>query len=168
MSSPKNLQRDMMWLDPSQATVVWPTTTSKINSSGVVNQDKGFQAWNAVTDGSAVDTMIGVLMQQPTGENTAYRVKAMIQTGTVPLFRVGYMSGSITGTNDSIGNSVLIPCPGNTQRWWIDEVVCLEATNGSDPVFFACRAPGTSISVQGVISVQRLNVAPPRYASVVS
>ena len=157
----KNLDRDMHWIEPGSGSISWPTTSGTLNSSGVVNQDVGYAYSSATTHSSATGTYVGVMIQQPTGEATPYRVKMRSNTNT--FLAIGYATTQ-TGSDDTVSNVQLLPFNNNQ----VDDIFVIVESSPTSPVFFGLRTPGTSTSVTFQISVQRLNITPPRYASVVS
>jgi hypothetical protein len=163
MSNLVNLQRDMVWCSPGATAVTWPTVNNAVNSDGVVHQDAASIVVASTSDASASGTRVGIFLQQPQGERTPYRVRAWTSQGNI--FNISYANGSVTGTNDAIqSGSVLISA--NSRQ--LDEIFCVDATSGNDPIFFGFTSSGTSIYQYVFMSVQRLNVAPPNYQSAVS
>jgi hypothetical protein len=163
MSSLNNLQRDQFWIDPSNASVSFPTVSSRLSTDGTVYQDVGYLYVNATSDASATNQMIGVMIQQPSGENTPYRIKAYTSSSQ-GSWTIGYAS-TTTGTNDTVSSQVIIPI---TSDRVLDEVINIKSSSGSDPLFFGLATSATSVAYSIMLSVQRLNVAPPRFSSAVS
>jgi hypothetical protein len=164
MTNLVNLQRDQLWLPDANTSLTWPTVSNGANSDGVVYQDVGMAYIWATTDASATNARCGVMMQQPTGENTPYRVKIYSNQNVYVMF--AYCT-TTTGTNDTIYKQKGLHIAG-TQGEVFDEVVNIEASSGSDPLFIGVQALSTSQFINAVISVQRLNVATPTFASTVS
>jgi hypothetical protein len=164
MSNLVNLQRDQLWFQTS-SNISWPSTIGRLNSSGIVNDNLATYYGSSTT--STTQTNLGVMIQQPTGENTPYRVKLYALSSSGVYLRVGYATTQ-TGTNDTIGDSEVIPVPKFGSAAYLDEVINVEATSGADPLFFAVYSSGSGIAIDIALSVQRLNVTVPRYSSVVS
>jgi hypothetical protein len=167
MSNPVNLQRDMVYFDIGQSTIVWPTTSNRLNSSGVVNQDIGQLYVNGTTDATATNQRTGVLIQQPAGERTPYRLKLFVETTGSPTLEIGYATTQ-TGTDDTVTSGTMMPLIGDGEYFYLDEIICLDASDQTNPVYFSVRTSSTSTFFRIFMSVQRLNTVVPRFASTVS
>lgn len=163
MTNLVNLQRDMRFVMTSGLSVAFPTTTNKLNSDGVVYSDVGTLRFNTVSS-SAATQYIGVMMQQPTGEKTPYRVKGYLRGTGTSQWVVGF-ADTQTGTNDTVSNVTNL---GAGVIIEVDEIVCMEESSGAIPLFFGFVVGAPSASFSGQMSVQRLNVVPPRFSSIVS
>ena len=165
MSNAKNLQRDMQWINIGNNSLTWPTVATAANSDGVVYQDQG-NAWCLGTTSGVLNQRVGLWMQQPGAEFVPYRVKIKGRGADDLDAFIAYAQGAITGTNDSIDNSRKVKLPLVNGEF--DEVVCLDGISNSNPVFFGVTTNSTSTEILMAISVQRLNVATPRFNSAVS
>ena len=160
-----NLQRDQFWCEPGITFIPWSTTANRGNSDGIVHTDVG-RLQTAASAPAIANSMVGVHMQQPVGENTPYRVKAYCNVGFSMSLCIGYNQGTVTGTNDTISDQLFLPIEG---VGIVDEIVNVKASSNDDPIYFGIyTAVGSSVFLTVALSVQRLNTVPPRYASVVS
>jgi hypothetical protein len=159
MTNLVNLQRDQLWLDNTLGSITFPSIGGNANSDGIVYNDIAYGQINS-NSGSVVG-YVGVMIQQPDGENTPYRVK-IHHNGAADRVAIGYATTQ-TGTNDSLTQVRIIPNDGI-----FDEVVNIAASSGSNPLFIGLYCSQTSTMHHGIISVQRLNVAPPSYQAAVS
>ena len=160
-----NLQRDQFWAEPGITPIAWSTTVNRGNSDGVVHTDVG-RLYTAATAPAIANSMVGIHMQQPAGENTPYRVKVYSQVGFSISLCVGYNQGSVTGSNDTISDQIFLPIDGVGV---FDEIINIKASSNDDPIYFGVyTAIGSSVFLTTSMSVQRLNTVPPRFAAVVS
>jgi hypothetical protein len=162
-----NLQRDMNFVTLSQSALSWPSTANRLNSDGTVYTDMATANINGTTDASAAGTHCGIMITQPTGDRTPYRVQCSVYGSTAWYLSIGYAT-STTGTNDTISGVQYIPGQAGSRTMKIDEIICLDGSSGSDPVFFAIYSAGTSVTYTGHLSVQRLNTVPPTFAAATS
>lgn len=173
MSNIINLQRDQFHivnLDPS-ADLAYPagtaiSTTVPQTSSGTVNQVRGFARATPGQAGPSAGNFagIGVLMEYPTTDETPYRVKAYCGQSEAWVY-VGYAPSSPTGS-DNINSAVLLP-----MNYEFDDVLLLPVLGSAHPFFERAIAIGIAIgdqntgNTEAIISVQKLSVAAPQYAS---
>ena len=163
MSSPVNLLRDMVWCNLTLAKQSWNTVSGQMNSNGVVHQDVGL-VWTTLTTGALADSRIGIYFTQPTEEAVPYRVKLWSNDSGGQLI-VTQSNGTITGTNDTTDstreNRILV-------KNEFDEVIVVKPDGVTNPLCFAFRTTTASTQIKTLLSVQRLNVATPRFSSSVS
>jgi hypothetical protein len=161
MTNLVNLQRDMLFITPSGSNTgaTWGSTSTRNYSNGTVYTDVAEVFINSVTHSSATGVANGIMIQQPRGERTPYRIKAYTSQAT--YIRIAYNTTQ-TGT-DTYTDFVQLRCENE-----FDDIICLDDSNGSNPVFVGFTSPAASTAVQFALSVQRLNTVAPRFASTVS
>ena len=170
MSSPKNLNRDMLWTlhgstprvdfanaDPSDNNL-------QVNTPPEVFQTHGFVNMNAITPPGQSSTYAAALaMLQPLRENTPYRIHGF--STQLCLFGYGFLN--FTG----------IAAVCYDVKWFhmgvnIDKVVCLPPQNGpqgdNDQAVGFVIATNTDQNTAAGLSVQRMIGQPDRYGSSVS
>ena len=167
-----NMQRDTFWSrDLGQTGTSYSSTTLAgsltYNSDGVVYQDAGF-VFNRTLDGtitSANKGAIGIHFQAPVTEVVPYRVKAYLASApTITGVFVARNDGTITGTNDGVNHWKAYPC-----RNVFDEIIQVEPAANDNALVFGIYVSGASTEdITGIISVQRLSTATPRFGSLVA
>ncbi len=181
--SPKNIQRDGIWLSPETARQTWSitypitNTTYAMNSDALVATDQASVISDPASQslGLGLTTAVGIFIQQPVSDNQPYRIKASMGISALPDYNqngmiiIGYAPASITGSDDLI-NVPKIICFKNT----FDDLVYVDV-----PVTYADRplaimvAPLVGVAlvnlnVLGQLSVQNLGVKPPTMQNAVS
>jgi hypothetical protein len=153
-----NMVRDMFWCKPGLSTVSFATVSGRLNSDGIVNQDKGMMVINGTPTVNAARAAI--MMDQPEDHNTPYRVQ-LYTNSTAYRFVIGYATTQ-TGTNDTVANEILLPIPDTMH---IDEIFAVEGANQPYPIYFGLRSITASSSVTAILSVQKLNEVHPQSSS---
>ncbi len=184
MGSPKNIQRDGIWIEPEGTAIAWSTAFSVsgaaiYNSSAVVFTD---QASVASTSGAVTTTVnqmvaVGINISKIGTDNIPYRVKASVaafgasSNDVNALIIVGYAIASPTGSDDIINNPYFIPFQGS-----IDELILvpppISGALADRALVIALAVTGdsglSSKPVLGALSVQNLGVKPPTMQNAVS
>lgn len=182
-----NVQRDGLYIDPSDdLKLAWSATQTSyqaltsVKLAGTVPVDYAAVEVDdaAYTLNANQKTGIGVMIQQPLGDRTPYRVKAHVHTpgnqGQRYAILVGYAPASpITGDNTVAAQTIL---PFDQK---FDDLIMVE--NEADGDTFDGRAmvfaivmynpTGSSLSNSvsyGALSVQNLGVKPPTMQNAVS
>lgn len=168
-----NLQRDHVWL--SETFLAWEVNANmndrnlQVNTDGVVYPGVG-SAFADFTDSQQLSDQelasIGVMISPSNEDRVPVRVKAGAARGNASLW-FGYVD--TPGANvQTVTDCRMI------QRGEIDDVFCTERLFEEDPnygkalcFFLGCNGTN-NINLGGFISVQRLIVQPPQFASAVS
>lgn len=180
--SPKNIQRDAIWVSPETTKIGWsityPLTNVQyaMNASAIVAVDQAsvISATAAQALAIGLTTAVGIYIQAPFGDNQPYRVKASIgisgkndfeYTG---LIIIGYAPAVPTGSDDLIDAPTVINFK-NT----FDELVMVDV-----PITFAGRALAIAVAplisttlattTLAQLSVQNLGVKPPTMRNAIS
>lgn len=179
--SPKNIQRDCIWVELKTADELTFGNPSNINAAtyianakSAVHSDKA-NAFTRAMVTMAIDQieLIGVYLEPPDQDNTPYRVFADLvinaQSGTIDnaCVVVGYGPATPTGVNDVIDEPYILPF--NQNRF--DDCIMVPPLLSTDPnygrpLFFGV-GPLASNAIAGLftvahISVQRLAVSAPQ------
>lgn len=190
MSSPKNIQRDGIYIEPKTADEInWPTAVAlnsaafQANAKTAIHTDyaQAFTRAAATANADEIE-LIGVYFQEPGGtygERVPYRVIADMvhvgQSGTIDnaCVVIGYGPASPTGANDLIDEPYIIPF--NQSRF--DDLIIVPPLDSGDsnygnPLFFGVGFM-TSNAIAGLttpahISVQCLGIKPPTMQNAIS
>ena len=171
-----NLTRDCIWSAFNSKDIANDATIGGgsllINSSGLVSLSTAFVSSSQASVSVAANNFagIGVAMEGPRTEYVPYRVicKAVTDKSNLLTIWKGTLD-ALTGTNDAL--TQLVPL-GRADAF--DGIVMVPplATTDPDygkPIGFAVAAHQTSGDrVQAALSVQRLSVNPPQFATAVS
>jgi hypothetical protein len=160
MSNVNNLQRDMLWSNQSTTGMTWPSTSSRTNSDGVVNENVGTMHSASTTHSSATNTSIGIMMAPPDTDEDYVAYKVKVSTSLATQLHLAKAT-SQSGTDDTYSDSQFIPL----QAGEYEEVISILTDGHTEPLFFGVRSPGTSTFIYVNMSVQRLNTAPPNFQS---
>lgn len=182
MSTPKNIQRDAIYMDPA-ATRLGLATEVLVsfdlvngNSDGSVHTDFAFAQYNylaPVTVSALSAASFGILIAQPIGDRQPYRVKAygrVTNENEALAIVVGYAPLAPSGTNDEINKPAYFPFNGE-----FDELITVDARADGEtyfgrPLYFGIVAFGALAALRlfADISVQNLGVKPPTMQNAVS
>ena len=184
MSSPKNIQRDCIFVQPlSSALLGWSTAQAMTTATALMNSDGSTHVDFASAQSTHTATLsmtagaiqaIGVLMQPPEGDRVPYRIKAHFEEVTLAtrsFIMIGYGPASPDGDDDAIDEPVFLPFKEK-----FDDTVIVETLDSGDgnygrvlAIGIAAYALSTStFSLHGHISVQNLSVKPPTMAQAVA
>lgn len=172
-----NLQRDQLHVDNLVTPTNFPAAVVKgasINVSGdpTVYQDvaSAYAVGGSVTVAAGSWTGIGCYIQQPTLDSIPYRVKAYAGENQKEKYVfIGVGSLAPTGTGDTVNRVIAFPF-----RTHFDDCILYKVLDPQDAVYpnpvviGVAFGEATTAQQDCFISVQRLGVAPPQYASIVS
>lgn len=184
MSSPKNIQRDGLYINFDPAIrLTWSSEGDISGASGIITTNPNvaydfgsatadFKASASVTAGKYV--AIGLAMQQPVGDRVPYRVKARTY---LPDNEVGtsFLMLGYTDVDSNVGTDVAVDgFSAIAFKDYLDELIILEpnpeAYEGR-PVIFGIGyfTSGTLTGrLPAQLSVQNLGVKPPTMQNAVS
>lgn len=172
--SPKNIQRDGMFISCEQAPVSFGTEfqiAEPVIYSGTATVNVDFasaQAQEALTLTAAHMATIGVYMQQPLGDRTPYRVHCSFSDS------VGFLIVGIAPATPGVGSTIIEPIYISTWIGYIDEMVIVEPNPTYEDRALAFMAASYSnlgksaVLTTAHISVQNLGLKPPTMQNAVS
>ena len=186
MGTPNNLLRDLVYVNPGQASVSFGNGMSiggqlVANNSGIVNTVTGTMANGYALTGSSGNAnwySCCVLMSPPVVDDTPYRVKLWyFGENTNGYFYTGYAPLAPTGTNDAITKVQGIPFShqGSMEKGYFDEAVLMPSIPKTDPDYGKPIAFGLAVAVSTgnpvhafYMSVQNMEKTAPQFATSMS
>ena len=171
-----NLQRDQFHVN-AQNSLLTLSSASTVGQSVLANHSnnvqldasgRGLLSTSITTAAGSWRSFGNIIQGNRTGdERESYRFKAYA-TGIKEMWAVlGFLPASPTGTDDAVSKVQAFPM----ENGYFDEVIMLKI-NEIDlglPMFFGVAfGESTSSLLSAYVSVQRMSIAPPQYASSVS
>lgn len=170
-----NLQRDMIYSEPSASLLTFATKSAKgktiLCNGATVYQNSGQATALGATLTAAAGQWagLGLFISPPTVDNVPYRVKANVfSAGPEVYLFYGYAPASPTGTDDLITNVTAYALSGTLE---FDDCILVPALPAGDPdlgkplCFGVAHGEAASGWVDVALSVLNMATAPPQYSS---